>query len=602
MKLSITKYDLLFLTLLLILFTATSYSAFSQSFDKNKVDSLIHQINHEKIESTEKINYWNQIAVCYIRLDLDSTAHYANEAKNLSTEIGYKKGLAISILSLAEIEQTLENYDKAIPLFNKTIELYEGLEKDANYLRALILLGIIYEVGQDFDKALEYYMTGLREAQLQGNKPFIAYFNNNISIVYGYTGFHDKELIYIKKASEIFKELGDDNYYANSLLNIGAYYQSVKQLDTALFYFHKAEKLQKKNNNYYGLTNIYNIFGDISLKKNNLDKALNFYQQSLLNALLLDSLDPRRNNRVSRANLNFGNVFLKSGKFLIAKKYFHTSKAYSIKSKSLLHQEEASYGLFSCFFGLNKHDSAMYYHGVFLALNDSLIAESYNERIDKLNYKYALENEKELFEKENELITLQKNRQELLYLIIVGILFIVAAFIFLVWYFQKAKLQRIELIKRNLQLENENYAISLEKKNRELTTTVLNLIERNEFLSNISKQLKESTITSQVNNANTIEEIIKSIDKESVNKLWKEFEARYMDVHKDFHNRLTIGYPKLTANERRLCAFIVLNLSSKDISSITYQSLHSIKIARYRLRKKLGLEKNENLTVFLHNL
>lgn len=106
----------------------------------------------------------------------------------------------------------------------------------------------------------------------------------------------------------------------------------------------------------------------------------------------------------------------------------------------------------------------------------------------------------------------------------------------------------------------------------------------------------------QEENVNNIEGIIKSIDKETVNKLWKEFEARYMDVHKDFHHRLTTRYSNLTANERRLCAFIVLNLSTKDISSITYQSLHSIKIARYRLRKKLGLDKNENLTAFLHNL
>ena len=103
-------------------------------------------------------------------------------------------------------------------------------------------------------------------------------------------------------------------------------------------------------------------------------------------------------------------------------------------------------------------------------------------------------------------------------------------------------------------------------------------------------------------NSRNIETIIKSIDKDSVNSLWKEFEVRYMEVHKDFHQKLTSSFPDLTANERRLCAFIVLNLSTKDISSITYQSAHSIKIARYRLRKKLGLDQNENLTAFLHNL
>ena len=56
----------------------------------------------------------------------------------------------------------------------------------------------------------------------------------------------------------------------------------------------------------------------------------------------------------------------------------------------------------------------------------------------------------------------------------------------------------------------------------------------------------------------------------------------------------------LTSNDRRLCALIKLNMSTKDISSITYQSTQTIKVARYRLRKKLGVEKNENLTTFLN--
>ena len=75
-----------------------------------------------------------------------------------------------------------------------------------------------------------------------------------------------------------------------------------------------------------------------------------------------------------------------------------------------------------------------------------------------------------------------------------------------------------------------------------------------------------------------------------------------MEVHRDFREKLTSRYPKLTSNERKLCAFVLMNMSTKDISSITYQSPQSIKIARYRLRKKLGMERHENLNAFLHSL
>ncbi|NOR87688.1 MAG: tetratricopeptide repeat protein, partial [Bacteroidales bacterium] len=308
---SISDYlSLLFMIIFSLIWTLNS--AIGQTCSQNELDSLKLRSISAKIEILDKIDIWNQIAKCFLNIDLDSTAYYAEKAKFLSTEIGYKKGQVVSILQLSQIEETLGNYDDAIHMLERVLELYEGLEKDSNYLGVLNLMGIIYEVQQDYDKALDYYMTGLREAEIQGYKLYIAYFSNNVSIIYNYTGFYDKELKYIKNASELFNELGHDNYYANSLLNMGLCYKSLKQLDTALLYFYKAEKLQNTNNNYYGLTNIYSILGDISLAKNQTDEALNNYQKSLVCATLLDSLDPDRENRISRANLCIGDAFVKS--------------------------------------------------------------------------------------------------------------------------------------------------------------------------------------------------------------------------------------------------------------------------------------------------
>ena len=83
---------------------------------------------------------------------------------------------------------------------------------------------------------------------------------------------------------------------------------------------------------------------------------------------------------------------------------------------------------------------------------------------------------------------------------------------------------------------------------------------------------------------------------------WNEFEMRFKEIHEDFYTQLGQLFPNLTPNELRLCAFLKLNLSTKEISSITYQSPESIKTARYRLRKKLNLDRDSNLTSFLHSL
>ena len=584
-------------------FSLTLNMAIGQNFNQKYIDSLKQKSITGEIEITEKIDLWNQIAKYYRNIDLDSSSYYAEKAKYLSTEIGYKKGIAVSTFRLAQLEEVKGNYDNALPLFNKTILLYEeGLKKDVNYLQAINYIGIIYEVRNDYDKSLEYYLIGIREAEKQNHKLTMAFFYNNISIIYNYTNFPNKEIQYLRKASKIFKELGQDRYYANSILNIGAYYISVNKEDSALLYFKEAEILQKRNNNYYGLTNLYGNTGNIALRKGNIEDALKDFKESLVNAKLMDTLDLDRKTRISAANLNIGNALIGLEKYSLAREHFYLAYSSGNFLESPRHQKEGSYGLFLCFLGLDNQDSAMYYHSIFLTLNDSLIAETYNEKIDQLNYEYKLEKETELFKKDKELITLKKNRQELIYLSLLGLLFTIALTVVIIYYFQKTKLQKSELKRENLRLEKENISNVLDKKNRELTANVLNLIERNEFIAKLSEQLQDHANLKITDSSEKIENIIRSIDKDSANKLWKEFEVRYLEVHKDFHQKLTAKYPKLTANERKLCAFIVLNMSTKDISSITYQSNQSIKVARYRLRKKLGLDKNENLTAFLHSL
>ena len=93
--------------------------------------------------------------------------------------------------------------------------------------------------------------------------------------------------------------------------------------------------------------------------------------------------------------------------------------------------------------------------------------------------------------------------------------------------------------------------------------------------------------------------MIRDLLQNTSKDVWKEFEIRFQEVHSDFYNNLNEKYPDLTPNEKKICAFLRLNMSTKDISAITYQSVRSIDMARFRLRKKIGLETDENLVTFL---
>jgi hypothetical protein len=129
----------------------------------------------------------------------------------------------------------------------------------------------------------------------------------------------------------------------------------------------------------------------------------------------------------------------------------------------------------------------------------------------------------------------------------------------------------------------------------------MTLIKKNEMLSEISSKLFQ--IDSETKHNETKEAIAKinqEIKKISDDKIWKEFSARFNEVHIGFYEKLLKMFPELSQNELRLCAFLRLNMTSKEISELTGQSSHSLEIARYRLRKTLGITNSkENLISFL---
>lgn len=95
--------------------------------------------------------------------------------------------------------------------------------------------------------------------------------------------------------------------------------------------------------------------------------------------------------------------------------------------------------------------------------------------------------------------------------------------------------------------------------------------------------------------------LIKQMQKGSEEEIWKEFETRFQQVHNAFYEHLLNQFPALSPSELRLCAFLRLNLSTKEICKITGQNTASLNVARVRLRKKLGLSNSPiNLITFLH--
>lgn len=155
-----------------------------------------------------------------------------------------------------------------------------------------------------------------------------------------------------------------------------------------------------------------------------------------------------------------------------------------------------------------------------------------------------------------------------------------------------------QIIKREQELEIQKVNELIEMKNKELAASTLKLIEKDEFLSNLKDKLAQQNGDLSAKN---VKQIVRSINSNS-SQNWEEFEARFVAVNQDFYQRLEVKFPKLTQGDKRLCALIKLDFSSKDMAKLMGISVESVHTNRYRLRKKLDLERDINLTEFIATL
>ncbi len=148
--------------------------------------------------------------------------------------------------------------------------------------------------------------------------------------------------------------------------------------------------------------------------------------------------------------------------------------------------------------------------------------------------------------------------------------------------------------------ENEQLKSELDAKSQMITLKMTQLVEKNALIVNLMKRLKDLKTVDPENLKDRIDEIIKEMSESGKEKeeVWGEFEATFGSINSSFYGNVNKAFPSLTNNERRLVAFFKMNLSTREISGITHQSIRSIEMARSRLRKKLNIDRQTTLSSF----
>lgn len=168
-------------------------------------------------------------------------------------------------------------------------------------------------------------------------------------------------------------------------------------------------------------------------------------------------------------------------------------------------------------------------------------------------------------------------------------------------YLKEAEHKETEIIN----LKNQKLQYELRHKSQDLASSTMNIIRKNEVLQEINKNLEkmEKDIISKKDSEKVLENIknMQTHIKKNFqyDNSWKKFQENFDLVYENYLKRLSEKYPALTVSDKKLCAYLKMNLNSKEIAPLLNMSYRSVEMSRYRLRKKLNLDRETNLTDFL---
>lgn len=501
----------------------------------------------------------------------------------------------------------------------KAIEIYEEIG-EANTIETLVGLGTVCFNSGQYAESIGYFDRALKIADELGDVKEEARLYNNIASVYYSQENFERSLEFVNMALDINRKNGNKHRVAVNLNNLGNIYVALKDYSKARKLYTEAYEIEKTLGNKPGmamkLANIATVYQNSS----DFDKSLEYCERALE---IFESQEIKRG--AAFVSNKMGKLYLQQRNFIKAKQFLDKAELYinEINDPELIVQN--SYDYTTYYYELKDYKRAVDHSFIYSSYKDTVYNKDKSRTIAEIEAKYELiqkENELVVKSEEIKVLATKKRLDRLKYqALIVGMIIFIVTGLFMFFrqkqraiqdrvIFQKdkeiakAKTDLVEASLYNSNLEMQKLEIDIRHKNAELTNFALHIVQKNELLNELKTQLKTfKPVGDQNPNVNMINDLKMRINQHlnSTSGDAETFQLKVDKTNRDFMDKLTTRYPDLTSNEKRLCSLLRINLSSKEIASLNNTSYKAVEMARYRLRKKLMIDANDNLNEFFIN-
>lgn len=513
------------------------------------------------------------------------------------------------------VYQKMGWFDKAIEYHTQALKMSEQLHDTAEIATNLSNLGLSHKMLGQHNKAIDYFLRTLELDRLLGNEADMSITFNAIGMVYFAWGKYDQALEFLNQALEMDTLRGEESKVSIRLSNLSQVYLAMERPLEAIACLNRALEIDRRLGNQAKVGIRIHGLGLVHKSLANYEMAGNYFHEALD---LFESLN--YDFKVAALLADFGDLYTDMKNFNEAEKSYLTSYKLAASIRLRPTEMKAARGLYLLYKSLGRNAEALKYFETFKAYEDSMFSEESARLIQEFEVKYESEKkdkENSLLQKENEV----RRRIQQLSSFIISALIVFAVVI--LWAFmlkRKALIQSKELFVKEMELSqlkmetirNHNQyleealfaeeqikklqATSIEQKKQELTAAAMLIANKNEVfgkLKILARQIKSKQSPEDIDEAR---EIITEIDRQTdLDNQWDQFKIHFESVHNSFFENLRTRCNNLTPNDLKICAFIKLKISTKEISRLLNIAPESVNMHRYRLRKKLNLPPESSL-------
>jgi len=615
-----------------VIFLAIIFNVTAQS--QKKIDSLLQLYNSTNTDSV-KLKTSNRITSYYIYRDIKKAKSFAFQQLSFSKKLNDIQGEIKALNHFSTIYSNLSQYDSAQYYIERTLKLAKStnnltqqsisqhswviMEIDrGNFEKAMELnkeniffnqeikdtlrLAMSYETESSIFTEKGQYLLALKSVMKSldvyenlKDSIRIADIFNKIAIIENSLENFEASILNSKKALKIYEKFEDVEYQSVISNILGISYKSKREFETAREYFTKSMEISKTN----GYTTIYLVslahLTDVFLETDDNEKAKKLIEEGIKISTELES-----KRMVFYFNMRSATYFKNTGGFdkglallndLI--KEFPDEKeylmsAYRIKSDIFRKQ--------------NQYKNALENYERYKTIEDSTSKKTNISKINELRIIHQTEQkaaEIALQEEEIKTLNAKAENDSLTKTLYSGGAFAGVALSGLLFFGFR---QRMKKNKIEHEKQEEIYKQEIAFKQKELTSQTLHLVQKNTFLQELKENL-EKLKNSPEKFKVEFRRIVMLLKKENAgDKDWEVFKSYFSEVHDNFDNKLKAINKDISEKDLRLASFIKMNLTTKEIAAILNVLPQSVLTSKYRLKKKLNIEKENDIYNFLMNL